>query len=80
MNGTVVLAALALMVVVAAWFLSRPRRKELGGSARDRLLHLFLGDKKQVKRLVALEKRRSPGISREEAEVRALESIQRDNT
>ena len=80
MNGTVVLAALALVVVVAAWLLSRPRRNVLGGSARDRLIHLCLGDKRQVRRLVALEKRRSPGISRSEAEIRALESIQRDNT
>ena len=81
MNSTVILAILALLVVVIAWVLSRSGKHRAGeGTPRDQLLHLCLGDKKQMKRLVSFERVRSPEISRTEAEVRALESIRRDNT
>ena len=49
-------------------------------SEREQLLYLCLGDKRQMRRLVALEKKKTPGISTREAISRALAFVQRDNT
>ena len=49
-------------------------------SEKERLLYLCLGDKRQTHRLLALEKKKTPGISTREAISRALAFVQRDNS
>jgi hypothetical protein len=74
----IVLGLIALLAV--AWLV--PARKSEGSlrvSEKDRLLYLCLGDKRQMRRLVALEKRKAPGISTREATSRALAFALRDN-
>jgi hypothetical protein len=69
---------LAVAFVTALWF--KARRTNDRNSPRDVLLHMCLGDKSQAKRLIALERSRSPGISRREATVRAIDSLRRDSS
>ena len=64
-------------IVIRLWLPGR--RRSDGNSPMEVLLHLCLGDRRQVKRLIALERSRSPGISRREAIDRAIESLRRDN-
>jgi hypothetical protein len=45
--------------------------------SEDELLQLCLGDKSQAERLIALEGKTAPGISRSEAIARAVYSIRR---
>lgn len=74
----IVLGLIALLAV--AWL--APAWKSEGRSnvsEKDRLLHLCLGDKRQMRRLVALEKKKAPGISTREAISRALAFALRDN-
>jgi hypothetical protein len=74
----IVLGLIALLAV--AWL--APGRKSKvppGPSEREQLLYLCLGDKRQMRRLVALEKK-TPGISTREAISRALAFVQRDNS
>lgn len=80
MDRDIYVALLVLIaVVISAWLLSRPRRgRKDGNSAKERLLHLCLGDRKKMRRLIALERSRSPGVSRDEATARAVESLLRD--
>jgi hypothetical protein len=75
----IVLGLIALLAV--AWL--APGRKSKvppGPSEREQLLYLCLGDKRQMRRLVALEKQKTPGISTREAISRALALVQRDNS
>lgn len=46
--------------------------------AENELLHLCLGDRKQAERLLALEEKKSPGITRGEAVLRAIHYLRRD--
>jgi hypothetical protein len=74
----IVLGLIALLAV--AWL--APAWKSDGPpnvSEKDQLLHLCLGDKRQMRRLVALEKKKAPGISTREATFRALALLLRDN-
>jgi hypothetical protein len=53
-------------------------RQGFGSSAERNLLHLCLGDKQQMKRLIALERRKAPSLSRRAAVEQAIYAIQRD--
>ena len=72
-------AAIIIFVAYFARLWLKDRRSSERNSPKQVLLHLCLGDREQVKRLIALERSRQPGISRREAIVRAIESLQRDN-
>ena len=66
------------VILVAGWFWFR------GGSgvsrgAEARLRSICLGNDEQVERLIEAEMTRVPGISRNEAAVRAVSRYQRDN-
>lgn len=80
-NGDRTVLYVLLAAAVAFGFLvgRRRRRGSDGNSPMEVLLHMCLGDRRQVKRLIALERSRSPGISRREAIARAIESLRRDN-
>jgi hypothetical protein len=74
--------ALGLIALLAVAWLA-PGRNSKGPSTVDeeeQLLHLCLGDKRQMRRLIALEKKKTPGISTREAISRALASMLRDNS
>lgn len=74
--------ALGLIALLAVAWLA-PGRNSKGPSTvtdEEQLLHLCLGDKRQMRRLIALEKKKTPGISTREAICRALASVQRDNS
>jgi len=73
----IVLGLIALLVV--AWLAPWKSKGRSDVSEKDQLLHLCLGDKRQMHRLVALEKRKAPGISTREAISRALAFALRDN-
>lgn len=75
----IVLGLIALLAVAwlgPAWKSGDPPRS----SEKDQLLYLCLGDKRQMRRLVALEKKKAPGISTREAISRALAFVKRDNS
>lgn len=72
-------AAIVLMIAYFARLWLEDRRNSEGNSPEQVLLHMCLGDRGQVKRLIAFERSRDPGISRREAIVRAIESLHRDN-
>jgi hypothetical protein len=74
-----VIALLLLVVLLLAPFVRLRTRSPAPPTPRQRLLHACLGDKRQVRRLVNLERAKQPGLSRQEAILRALDAIQRDN-
>jgi hypothetical protein len=73
------IVAIVSIVAFLARVWIKDRRRSDGNSPMEVLLHMCLGDRRQVKRLIAFERSRSPGISRREAIARAIESLRRDN-
>lgn len=57
-----------------------PRSKSSAGESTNRqnLLVACFGDRERMERLIQYEKKRAPGLSEEEAVLRALERIERD--
>ena len=74
-----VVRVVGVLVVCGAIFLvvTKPSRG-VSNSDDETLLHICLGDKKQMKRLISLEKQRTPGLSRRDAVARAIASLKRD--
>jgi len=72
------LVAVVASTVALAWYLSRPRRREIQLDPENLLLRSCLGDLDLVERLVAHEMEIRPGINRKEAALRALDSLRRD--
>jgi hypothetical protein len=66
------------LIAYLVW--STGRRTSTGNSNEQILLHLCLGDKKQMKRLIALEAAATPNLSKREYVVRAIEKLKRDNS
>jgi hypothetical protein len=73
-----IVAIVSIVAIVTRLWLKERRRSD-DNSPMEVLLRMCLGDRRQVKRLIALERSRSPGISRREAIARAIESLRRDN-
>lgn len=73
---TVALGIVALVVIV--FLLRRAADAPKPVSSERELLHLCGGDRSQMERLIALENRSAPGISRSVAVARAAYSIRRD--
>jgi hypothetical protein len=74
------IVGIATVVLFSAWYLSRRSRRGELANPKQRLLRMCLGDKKMVRRLVALEMDRIPGVYGRKAILRAIDSLRRDNT
>ena len=73
---------LAIVGVALYLLLRQPlRRRDTSAEAsdsEDELIHLCFGNEKQAERLIELERKNAPNISRSEAAKRASRSIRRD--
>ena len=77
----VVVCIAILLVCVLVWrrLADTPEASESASvDPETELLTLCLGDRSQMERLIALETKKSPGISRSVAMARAAYSIRRD--
>lgn len=73
-------AILLAVTVILYWFLflrSRTFPKRTSPKP-DKLVLACLGDRAQAERLIEYEVSRAPGISREEAKLRAIDRLERD--
>lgn len=73
MTPLVVLVLVALAILVYYFY---PRKR--GGAQETELLQLCHGDRDQMERLIALERRKNPAHSRGEAIAQAVYSLRRD--
>jgi hypothetical protein len=73
--------AIGIFAVVAIVLYLRSGNANIrGDDPESELRHLCRGDTAQVERLIDLEARKSPGISRGAAVSRAIHAIRRDNS
>ena len=73
----IAIGILVLIAVVLLLLIRLADKPEGVAGSEDELLQLCLGDKAQAERLIALESKAAPGISRSKAIARAVHSIRR---
>jgi hypothetical protein len=74
----VAIAIAIAVIVVIVLLLRRAAGPSESAFVEDDLLQLCSGDKSQMERLIALERKNAPGISRSVAITRAAYSLRRD--
>jgi hypothetical protein len=68
-----------LLIAACALIYFLWRRQRFGGSAERDLLQLCLGDRGQMKRLIELERRKAPSLTRLAAIEQAIYALRRDH-